>query len=52
MRDSFMECICGQEVAVPHADCMALLTEEQRRSFTRGRLLENIEDEDDEYEYD
>lgn len=32
-------CICGQEVAVPHKECMALLTPKQRRDFDRGHNL-------------
>jgi len=31
----FMRCICGDEVACPHAECMALLTPEQRRQWNK-----------------
>jgi hypothetical protein len=30
-------CVCGDLVAVPHKECMALLTKRQRQAFLRGR---------------
>lgn len=33
-------CICGQEVAVPHKECMGLLTDEEEREFrATGRAV-------------
>lgn len=44
--DSYgMRCICGQFTAVPHQECMSLLTPRQRENFNRGRPLGDMEDE-------
>lgn len=34
-------CICGDEVAVYHKECLALLTEKQRRALRAGRPVES-----------
>jgi hypothetical protein len=34
---SGMRCICGDEVACFHQECLALLTDEERRRLNRGR---------------
>jgi hypothetical protein len=39
------KCICGEGVSVPHQECMALLTPRQRRNYSKGRPLGDIEDE-------
>jgi hypothetical protein len=32
-------CICGEEVAVPHKECMAMLTPRQLDNYKHGRPL-------------
>jgi hypothetical protein len=32
----YMICICGDEVAVPHKGCLALMTEKEKRAWERS----------------
>lgn len=46
--DDGPRCICGLEVAVPHRECMALLTPAQRRAFERTSVIDWVMGDDDE----
>ena len=36
-------CICGEGVAVPHTECMALLSDAQRRRYNRSEPVGPLE---------
>lgn len=38
-------CVCGQKVATIHAECRALLTEDQFEDWDRGRPLRPLKDD-------